>query len=594
MERTSTELPRTRRDRKPARSGLARRDWSLPRWLDPDRLAWIALAGLMAVAAGLIYHETRDTTFWIDEWDWAQHRRGTDLDTFLRGHNGHLSLVPIAIYKLLFAVAGLDDYGPYRAVLILAHLACVVLLFVYARRRVGSFVALLAATLILFLGPAWQDILWPFQMGWLISLAAGLGCLLTLDREDRAGDVLACILLGVSLASSSLGVPLALGVAMDLLWGRRRWRDGWIVAAPLTLYALWWLGYHDSAFLRHNVVLTPGFVADGIAASLAAIAGLAGSTVPEGAGTLLDWGRPLAIAAAALLIWRLARVGTIPARVLALILIPLSFWILTALNRAQISPPFASRYLYVGAFFLVLLAVELARGTHVPWRASLLMIVAVAAATVANVGLIRDGGRFFRSTAEEATATLGALDIARPAADPGLIARAFPGYPFVVIEAGSYFAAASDLGSPAASPSEISTQSAAARRAADAQLIDIYGVRLEPSPNRVPTGATPAVDAVDGGAVSDRGGCVVFRAAGIIGANARTDLQVTVPGQGLVVTATGGPAEVGVRRFADAFQSLGTVAPSRRAAVRIRRDLASQPWRLQVVPTDRASVCAVR
>jgi hypothetical protein len=594
MEQTSTEPARTSRSRQPARHGLAPGNWGLPPGLKADRLAWIVLAGLMAVAAAFLYHETRDTTFWFDEWDWVEHRRGNDLDSFLRGHNGHLSLVPVAIYKVLFAVAGLDDYAPYRMVLILAHLACVVLVFVYARRRVGNVVALLAATLILFLGPAWQDILWPFQMGWLISLAAGLGALLTLDREDRAGDGWSCILLGLSLASSSLGVPIALGLAVEALWGRHRWRDGWIVAAPLTLYALWWLGYHDSAFLRHNVVLTPGFVADGIAASLAALTGLAGPTVPDGAGTLLDWGRPLAIAAAALLIWRVARVGTVPVRVLVLILTPLSFWILTALNRAQISPPFSSRYVYVGAFFVVLLAVELARGTRVQWRAGLLIGLAVAAATVANVGLIRDGGRFLRGSAEATTAGLGALELGRPKVDRDFVAQALPGSPFVIVTAGAYFAAADELGSPAASASEIAAQSEGARRVADTHLMDIHGVELEPSAGDVRAVRRPVVDSVVGGEVRGRGPCAAFRPAGVTSTNAGSGVEVTVPRTGLLVTAIGGPARVGVRRFADRFQSLGTLAPSRRAAVRIGPDLAPQPWRLRVTTSERASVCTIR
>ena len=39
-------------------------------------------------------------------------RRGSSLGTFLEPHNGHFSLVPIVLYKVLFATAGLDDYAP--------------------------------------------------------------------------------------------------------------------------------------------------------------------------------------------------------------------------------------------------------------------------------------------------------------------------------------------------------------------------------------------------------------------------------------------------------------------------------------------------
>ena len=167
---------------------------------------WIALALLFALTAAALLHETRGTTLWFDEWQWAMDRRGTDAATFLDPHNGHLSLVPILLYKLLFAAGGLTDYAPYRVAIVIAHLVCVTLVFVYLRRRVGDVVGALGAVVILLLGPAWQNILWPFQIGSVTSLAAGLGALLALDARRRAGDVAACALVALSLASSGLGV----------------------------------------------------------------------------------------------------------------------------------------------------------------------------------------------------------------------------------------------------------------------------------------------------------------------------------------------------------------------------------------------------
>ena len=252
-----------------------------------DTLGWIVLAALLVGAALFLYAETRWATLWFDEWQWALDRRGNDAGAFLEPHNGHLSLVPIAIYRLLFEAAGLDIYGPYRAIVIGAHLGVVVLLFVYARRRVGPFLALLAVTLLLFLGPAWQNILWPFQVGWLISLAGGLGALLMLDRGDRAGDATASLLLALSLGCSGLGVPIALGVGVDVLWGRRRWRDAWIVGAPLALYGVWWLTYQDTDLLG-ALIDVPGFVADALGAAISALLGLGGETIPpRERGTLL-------------------------------------------------------------------------------------------------------------------------------------------------------------------------------------------------------------------------------------------------------------------------------------------------------------------
>jgi hypothetical protein len=558
-----------------------------------ERRTWVVLTVLLLAAAAFLYRETRGTTLWFDEWEWALDRRGSDLDTFLEPHNGHLSLVPVAIYKLLFATAGLGDYRPYRALAIVGHLACVALVFVYAYRRVGGAFALLAAAVILFFGPGWQDILWPFQVGWLVSLAAGLGALLMLDRGDRVGDLVACALLGLSLASTSIGIPIALGLAVDVLWGRRRWRDAWVVAAPVALYALWWLPYHDtSTFRRHNLVVAPGFVADAAGGAVAALVGMGGSAFPDAGGTLLAWGRPLAVVAVALLAWRLARLTPIPPRVLALLTIVLSFWTLTAASRAQIAPPISSRYLYVGAVVLVLLGVELARGASLSWPAGLLVGVAAAATILANIGAMRDGGRYLRGTARLTTSDLGALELARPLVRPDYVTRGLPGYPFVVVRARPYFAAEKALGSPAATPAEIARKPEDARRVADTELIAIHQVGLLPSRSGLRPGRKPALDGGDAG-VGETGACIRFQLPGVTAANANSDLEFTLPPGGVVVTAEGGPATVSVRRFADEFQPAGKLASSATAMLRIGPDRATQPWHVRVAPAGRARVCGI-
>ena len=90
------------------------------------------------------------------------------------------------------------------------------LLYVYAARRAGVGVALLAGGAILFLGPGWQNIIWRLQIGWLVSIAGGLGALLMLDRRDRAGDVAACGLILVCVAASGPGIAIAVGLIVEV------------------------------------------------------------------------------------------------------------------------------------------------------------------------------------------------------------------------------------------------------------------------------------------------------------------------------------------------------------------------------------------
>ncbi len=516
---------------------------------DPERLAPLAFALVLAAAAVFLFHETRGTTFWIDEWDWALNRRANDLETFLRPHNEHLSIVPLAIYKVLFATAGLDNHAPFRIVLIASHLACVALLFVYASRRVGNVLALLAAVLILLLGPAWQEFLHPFQISWLIPLAAGIGALLMLDRGARAGDLAACALIALALAGSGLGLVIAIGIVVELLWRRRPLRDLWIVAVPLAPYAAWWLAYQDADFIRHHVVLVPGFAADAAAGAMSALTGLTGG--PLGDSTITyGWGRPLAVAAVVVLVWRLVRLGQIPPRVAGLLAMLLAFWVFTALRRVQISSPVESRYLYVSALFVLLIAIELARGISLTRRAQALMAAAVAVIVVGNFGELRDGGRFLRAQADSARAVAGALELARPVLGDDHLATSFPGFPFLQIRAGAYLAAVDRDGSPAFEPAEIAAAIEDARLAADAELVAIHAVALRPSAPGTGAGTAPTVDAASGGIAIEREGCVTFRPDEARAANVVPELQVTIPDRGLVLTAGDGAATTSVRRFA--------------------------------------------
>src|SRR3954470_11039912 len=487
--------PHTTADRMEMPRALARLlEWARPR---RSALAWIAL-GVMLVATGaFLFHESRGATLWRDEWDWALHRRGNDLGAFLRPHFGHFSLVPIAIYRVLFATAGLTHFAVYRVMVIAAHLACVTLVYVYARPRVGRFLGLLAAALLLFLGAASQNMLWPFQVGWLISLGAGVGALLALDRRDRAGDVAASLLLALSLASSGVGIPVALGVIVDVLGRRGRLRELWILAAPLILYGIWWLTYQASqtSHWRHDLWLTPGYVAGGLANSISSLSGLAGATSIAGPLQPTPWGTPLLVTGLLAAGWRLFKLRTVPVRVLTLVTILLAFWVVTGLGRGFFGGPTAGRYIYVGALFVLLLAVELARGAVVGWQASLIVAVLVAGAAVSGLNAYRQAGADYRSQTQLVKAELGAMEIARPLVKPSYVSR---GSLFNEITAGPYFATVKALGgTPAASPVEIATYPELIRMAADIQLATIHQVRLEPS-TAAALGAPPRVESVAG------------------------------------------------------------------------------------------------
>src|SRR5712672_1780128 len=113
------------------------------------RPATAILTVLLLIGAVLYYVAGRGLSFYFDEWTFILQRQQNNASAFLAPHNGHLSVAPVLVYKALWMTVGLRHYGPYRLVEIALHLTCVVLLYVWVRRRVGEVVALVAAASLL-------------------------------------------------------------------------------------------------------------------------------------------------------------------------------------------------------------------------------------------------------------------------------------------------------------------------------------------------------------------------------------------------------------------------------------------------------------
>ena len=181
LERQHTERP-----------GFANRDSHL-REPAVIGLLIVALAGSATV---LLFLQSR-LTFFGDDWSFLLERRGLSAGVFLNPHNDHIVILPVAIYKTLLGIFGMTSALPFQAVSTLVFLLSVIVLFIYLRRCVGRELALLGSTLILFLGAAWPDLLWSFQVSLFGSIAAGLTALLALERDEERSDAIACALLVV-------------------------------------------------------------------------------------------------------------------------------------------------------------------------------------------------------------------------------------------------------------------------------------------------------------------------------------------------------------------------------------------------------------
>ena len=568
-----TDVP-VRRERRSAVAIRSARD---------ERVVVAVFALLLLIASVLLYRKGFGTTFYYDEWNFVMNRRGWDVDTFLRPHNEHLSLIPVLIFKLLFVTVGLDSYGVYRALLLAVHALCVVLVYALARERVDPPIALAAAVIVLFLGAAWQDVLVPFQISFLISVAAGLGMLLALDRVDTAGTVVVAVLLAVSLASSSVGIAFAAAAAVHILLRPDRLRRWWAVVVPSALYLVWLAAYGDPTatsggrslmqLAKDNLPAAPGYVATAAAGAVGAVIGLGA-----------DWGRPLAAVGIVLLAVVIVRARTLSLRLLAVLAAAAAYWGLAAVFRAHVNPPTDSRYLYLGAILVLLLLLEIVPPVETTGRLLVIVWLFVAASVVSNFGSLRSGSQYLQDWSRHVRAELAALELAGPGTRTDFVPDPVRAPD---ITAGRYFAAVRDYGSPASSAAELRTAGEPERQSADSVLIQALGIAAAPG-GEAGNGSAPAVDAKTGGAVLTGGACLRF-----VPSAPGAALDLTVPAGGLLVRVAA-PVELRLRARAATFppQPLASLSAGTYSLRPPARDQVR--WHARLTAEKPLSACSLR
>lgn len=540
-----------------------------------SRASIIGLTVILGLAAIYLLHAGRGTSPFFDEWDWITRRRGVSAETLLGPHNGHLSLVPVVMYKVLLQTAGIDHYWVFRTVLVVLHLGCAIVVFRLARARVGDVGAMFAAGFVAVLGAAGDDLLWAFQIGFVVAVLLGLGALLALDRDTRRGDIAAAVLLASSLASASVGAAFAVAVLVEIVLHPRRRERWWVIVAPLVLYALWYLGYGESEVRRENLGVAPVYAAESGSAAAGGVLGLT-----------LAYGRILLVglaAATGLRVWRADRLGP---RLVALALAPPALWVLTALTRAQYHEPAAPRYIYTGAILLVLLTCELLEGQVVPPRiqAVALLGILLAFAAVSNAHIIDTTSGGLRQQAADVRARLGALDLVSVDVDPGL---QFSPQNAPQLVAGLALSAERAFGHIGLSAAALAHVPQAQGQAADDVLRAAGALRV--APGAPPTVAAPPPAAmITGGRLRRSGGCVLSRATS---SDARVD--VIVPDGEAVVVSTTEAAGVLARRFAATFttQPVAQTAPGGALRVETRADASPVPWHVVVASAGNVKVC---
>jgi hypothetical protein len=524
----------------------------------------VALVGLgIATIASAIWLLSLDSqlTFIADDWELLVKREGWGTEYFFDPYHENIVVGPAILYKLLLTVFGMGSALPFYCVSIGLFLTSAVLLFFLLRRRVGELPALVGAVLVLFLGAAFEDLFWAFQMGYFGSMVAGLGMLLALDREDQRGDAIACALLAVSLAFSSLGLTFVAGAAAEILTGRSpRAKRAFIALIPFALYVLWWAGWGHSAesnFSAANIANLPEFVYNAAAAGIVSLLGLATGDGSEPDQPHLIWGQLLLVPLLTAIGWRIYRERTLPRGLAIVLALGVFFWVSAALVQNADRLPTSSRYQYGSAIFLLLIAAETLRGLRIP-RPAIGIAAAVAAfALTGGIPLAeREHEERWQPTGEYLRSTLAAVDIAGASADPGYrIAFA----PTPVATTARYLDARADYGTPAYTEAELEGRSEEEKGGADLTLAQALSLALaEPAPGARPVACEPLQASPDGatGATLLRGGFTL-------------------------ANETGADVEVMLSRFAAGFPvSLGPLPAGVKTELQIPADRSERPWNL--------------
>jgi hypothetical protein len=547
--------------------------------LDSERGGLIAIGVLVAASIALSLWLTRGTTFFVDELWYYDAYRGFNLQELLTQHNGHLVLIPRLIYATGFKLFG-SDYFFFRLVQAVGIGLVGWLAYFIARPRVGGALALATAAPLLFLGCAWDATLSSVGIPAVWSLVFGLGAILAVRVESRRGDALTCLLLALAVATFSVGLAFAVGIAVAVLMRPQGWRRAWVFAVPLLLWAAWKIGkpglegplFGDSPLTLSNALFIPAYAASSAASLLSGITGLSydfGGTGFLGPPASVDgpWGPPLAALVLLAIVLRFRRSWP-PATFWPLAGALLALWTSFALSSGFIARgPDASRYVLPAAAIALPMLAEAAGGLRFTRRAVLVVLALVVLSLASNISQLRSAGHYLRDNAVNTRADFGAEQLARnqvgPTYAPGVGRLATPLLAYAT-QADRYLPAADRIGPIGYSPAQIAAIPELARREADQVLAEALGVHLSKGQAPVKGARCRSADP---------------------GAEVRLP-----PGGARLRSAT--PSAVQLRRFADtASAPAGRLSAGANEQLTIPTDESTRPWFATFDPAAAVRVC---
>lgn len=515
----------------------------------------------VAVLASFVYLVANAThySFVYDEWELLARRPGWSPSAILDPFHEHVIVAPALIYKLVQATVGMTSAMPYYVLAMVTFATAGALLFAFLRVRVGPWLAFCAVLPVLFLGASSEDLLWAFQLGFFGSVAAGLGALLALDRGDRTGDRIACLLLVVALSFSSVGIPFAIAAVVDVLMGPRpRRRRVFVVAVPIALYVVWWIGWGHTAehhLSLHNLVHLPAYVFDAAGAGVAALCGHEVNDPSDPGHAPLIF-RVLAVLVGLVVAVKIARDRRVDRGLAVALTIALAFWMLAGLDRSFGRPPISNRYQYPAAVFILLVLGETLRALRFPRIVTIAALGLSIVATIGGISLLHRERRQWNGFGETVRAALAGVELAGAAARPDQMITTQG----INVSVGNYLDAAGSFGSPAYDEAEVRERASRIGSLVDSSFIGAAGVVVRP--------AGPFVAGVDPCGPGNSG--------------PRPSRIARGSGAFAIANPARRAAVVSASRFGSPATEIGSLPARSTAIVRIPHGTSPRPWHVAV------------
>jgi hypothetical protein len=317
------------------RTEPGRRSWAA----SLDVLDWVFIAAVVATVV-VLGSKAHDYTYIGDDWRLAL--RGSSFGDYFKPYNQHLSIVPIAGYRLIYAIFGFRTFAPLYLVGILAGVGIAVAAYLTVRARVGTALALVAGVALLWYP---NNILLAAAFNHYVAMIAVFFCAWQLDRNRPSADLPLGLALSFALISSGVSVAGAAGCLTYLVLTRPPIRRWVAVGLPTAAWVLWYELTPGTQTVEYPRPLASQiqFAWDGIVASFRGLAG--GNQV---------LGIILMLAFVANLGWQLRKGPRHACHELAWTVGLVAWWVGLARARGLLDHANTFRYQLIGGAFIVL------------------------------------------------------------------------------------------------------------------------------------------------------------------------------------------------------------------------------------------------